>query len=32
VEENIAASRLELPEAAFDELSAISHPPVSLRG
>jgi aryl-alcohol dehydrogenase-like predicted oxidoreductase len=32
VEENIAAARLELPEAAFDELSAISHPPVSLRG
>jgi aryl-alcohol dehydrogenase-like predicted oxidoreductase len=32
VEENIAAAGLELPQAAYDELSAISHSPVSLRG
>jgi pyridoxine 4-dehydrogenase len=32
VEENIAAAGLELPQAAYDELSAIDHPPVSLRG
>jgi pyridoxine 4-dehydrogenase len=32
LEENIAAAGLELPQAAFDELSAASHPPASLRG
>jgi aryl-alcohol dehydrogenase-like predicted oxidoreductase len=32
LEENIAAASLELPQPAYDELSAISHPPVSLRG
>lgn len=32
VEENIAAARLQLPEATFKDLSEISHPPVSLRG
>ncbi|MGD0461937.1 MAG: aldo/keto reductase [Tepidisphaeraceae bacterium] len=31
VEENIAAASLELPQGAYDELSAISHSPVSLR-
>jgi aryl-alcohol dehydrogenase-like predicted oxidoreductase len=32
VEENIAAAGLELPQAAYEELSAVSHPPISLRG
>jgi hypothetical protein len=32
VEENIAAAGLELPQPAYDELAAISHSPVSLRG
>jgi len=32
LEENIAAAGLELPRAAFDKLSAVSHPPASLRG
>jgi aryl-alcohol dehydrogenase-like predicted oxidoreductase len=32
VEENIAAAALELPQKAYDELSSVSHPPVSLRG
>jgi pyridoxine 4-dehydrogenase len=32
VEENIAAASLELPEAVYDELSAISQSPMSLRG
>jgi pyridoxine 4-dehydrogenase len=32
VEENIAAAGLELSQAAYDKLSALSHPPVSLRG
>ncbi|MGD1074336.1 MAG: aldo/keto reductase [Bryobacteraceae bacterium] len=32
VEENIAAAGLELRQSSFDELSAISHSPVSLRG
>ncbi|MCU1247640.1 MAG: putative oxidoreductase [Edaphobacter sp.] len=32
LEENIAAAGLELPQAAYDELSAVSHAPVSLRG
>jgi len=31
VEQNIAAASLELPQAIFDQLSAISHSPVSLR-
>ncbi len=32
LEENIAAAALELPQAAYAELSAVSHPPASLRG
>jgi aryl-alcohol dehydrogenase-like predicted oxidoreductase len=32
LEENIAAASLELPQAAFDRLSAIDVPPASLRG
>jgi pyridoxine 4-dehydrogenase len=32
LEENTAAAGLKLPQAAFDELSAIAHPPMSLRG
>jgi aryl-alcohol dehydrogenase-like predicted oxidoreductase len=32
LEENAAAAALELPAAAYKELSSISHPPVSLRG
>jgi aryl-alcohol dehydrogenase-like predicted oxidoreductase len=32
LEENIAAAGLELPQAAYDSLSSVSHPPVSLRG
>ena len=32
LEENVAAANLELPQASFDALSALSHPPVSLRG
>jgi aryl-alcohol dehydrogenase-like predicted oxidoreductase len=32
LEENIAAAGLELPQKAYEELSAVSHPPVSLRG
>jgi aryl-alcohol dehydrogenase-like predicted oxidoreductase len=32
VEENIAAASLELPQAVYDELSAISQSPMSLRG
>jgi pyridoxine 4-dehydrogenase len=32
LEENIAAAGLQLPQAAYDELSALSHSPVSLRG
>jgi aryl-alcohol dehydrogenase-like predicted oxidoreductase len=31
VEQNIAAAGLKLPQAVFDELSAVSHPPISLR-
>jgi pyridoxine 4-dehydrogenase len=31
LEENIAAAGIDLPKKAFEELSAISHPPVSLR-
>jgi pyridoxine 4-dehydrogenase len=32
LEENVAAGGLELPQDVFDELSAVSHAPVSLRG
>lgn len=32
VEENIAAAGLELPQSVYDELSAVSVPPASLRG
>ena len=32
LEENIAAAGLELPQAAYDKLSSLSHPPASLRG
>ena len=32
VEENIAAAALELPEAAFKELSSVTPAPVSYRG
>jgi pyridoxine 4-dehydrogenase len=32
LEENIAAAGLDLPQASYDELSAIDHSPVSLRG
>jgi pyridoxine 4-dehydrogenase len=32
LEENIAAAALQLPQAAFDRLSAIQPPPASLRG
>jgi pyridoxine 4-dehydrogenase len=32
LEENVAAAGLELPQKAFEELSAVPHAPVSLRG
>jgi pyridoxine 4-dehydrogenase len=32
LEENIVAAGLELPQAAYDKLAAVSHPPASLRG
>ena len=32
LEENIAAAGLELPQDAYDQLSAVSHPAASLRG
>jgi pyridoxine 4-dehydrogenase len=32
LEENVAAAGLELPQSTYDELSAASHEPVSLRG
>jgi pyridoxine 4-dehydrogenase len=32
LEENIAAAGLELPQAAYNQLSSVSHPPASLRG
>jgi len=32
LDENLSAAGLELPQAAFDELSALSIPPASLRG
>jgi len=31
LEENIAAAGLELPQAAYDRLAAVSHPPASMR-
>jgi aryl-alcohol dehydrogenase-like predicted oxidoreductase len=32
LEENIAAAALKLPQAAYDRLATVSHPPASLRG
>jgi aryl-alcohol dehydrogenase-like predicted oxidoreductase len=32
LEDNIAAVGLELPQAAYDKLAAVNHPPASLRG
>jgi aryl-alcohol dehydrogenase-like predicted oxidoreductase len=32
LEENIAAACLELPQADYEKLSAVSHAPISLRG
>jgi pyridoxine 4-dehydrogenase len=32
LEENITAAGVELPQAAYDKLAAVSHPPASLRG
>jgi pyridoxine 4-dehydrogenase len=32
LEENVAAAALKLPQAAYDQLAAVSHPPASLRG
>jgi pyridoxine 4-dehydrogenase len=32
LEENIAAAALELPQTAYDQLAAVSHPPASMRG
>src|SRR5580698_5927952 len=32
LEENISSASLELPQIAFEKLSAVSHPPASLRG
>jgi aryl-alcohol dehydrogenase-like predicted oxidoreductase len=32
LEENIAAAALKLPQAAYDHLATVSHPPASLRG
>lgn len=32
LEENVAAASLNLPQKAYDELAAVSHSPVSLRG
>jgi pyridoxine 4-dehydrogenase len=32
LEENIAAGALKLPQTAYDQLAAVSHPPASLRG
>ena len=32
LEENVTATGLELPQAAYDKLAAVSHTPVSLRG
>jgi aryl-alcohol dehydrogenase-like predicted oxidoreductase len=32
LEENVAAAGIELPQVAYDRLSAVNHPPVSLRG
>ena len=32
LEKKVAAAGLQLPQAAYDNLSAVSHPPASLRG
>lgn len=32
LEENVASAALELPEAAYEEMAAVHHSPVSLRG
>ncbi len=32
LEENVAAAALKLPQAVYEKLSAVSHPPASLRG
>lgn len=32
LEENVVAAALDLPQASYDKLSAVHHPPVSLRG
>jgi pyridoxine 4-dehydrogenase len=32
LEENIAAGTLELPQAAYEQLATVNHPPASLRG
>jgi pyridoxine 4-dehydrogenase len=32
LEENVAAAGFELPQATYDHLSAVTHPPASLRG
>jgi pyridoxine 4-dehydrogenase len=32
LEENIAAAAIKLPQDAYDQLAAVSHPPASLRG
>jgi pyridoxine 4-dehydrogenase len=32
LEENVAAAALQLPDAAYQQLAAVPHPPVSLRG
>jgi aryl-alcohol dehydrogenase-like predicted oxidoreductase len=32
LEENITAGTLELPQAEYDQLATVSHPPASLRG
>jgi aryl-alcohol dehydrogenase-like predicted oxidoreductase len=32
LEENVAAAGIELPQAAYESLAAVSHPPASLRG
>ncbi|HET7102497.1 MAG TPA: aldo/keto reductase [Terracidiphilus sp.] len=32
LEENVVAASIDLPQSTFDELAALSHPPVSLRG
>ena len=32
LEENVAAAALKLPQASYDQLATVSHPPASLRG